>query len=326
MNIAIDAKVLFEMQEYAAWANEHYDAEIAGWGHYSHEEGIYKLAPLTRQVVHGAEALATPDELLKTDYDMSDMIVQWHSHVNMGCTPSQPDIQTRNEIAKLSGLVVSIIINLKGEHTCNITVAKANGFEFDTPHTMKSTLLPYYVNQNISKIVKKKLRLPPPPKVVKKVSGNITNITSAETARNTGEEDYLAKAGNMHIIPDATKTGYTSYDEILYDVLVIKLLEEKEFTDMMEIIAFDDNGLVIVNVYTNTRYVIHRKQKRAEFGIIFIDGVSSSWAELMFDVYGAAMSEHMITNTENTRVWLSTQEELADEERKKIVDSAVDKN
>ena len=324
MQIAIDAKILFEMQEYAAWAEEHYESEIAGWGHYNKDEGIYKLAPLTKQVVHSAEALASPDELLESDYDMSDMIVQWHSHVRMGVSPSQPDVETRNLISELSGMVISIIINLKGEHSCYVTISKVRDLEFDVPHSFKAELLPYYVNSRISKDVKKQLKLPPPPKPVKSKQAAVIAHDSSRNSRDYGygygaqqHGGYVRKPVKGEIKPDKNKIGYSMFDEILFDTLILKLMEEADFCTMLELKSYSDDEMTMANYYSDTAYKIIRKEKRGGLGTIYINDTISSWAELVFDLYGFALPEHMITHTENTTAWVESQRKIITEGDKK---------
>lgn len=163
IEIPIDAKVLYQMYEYAAFAKHYYASEIAGWGHYDKDKGIYKLAPLTKQEVSGAEVDNFPNEILSdTEYNISDMIVQWHSHVDMGVTPSVTDINTIKETLKITPALISIIVNCKNEYTARLDFARANVFNLPNPVTFPIKLIPYYVNKEISREVKKKLSLPKP--------------------------------------------------------------------------------------------------------------------------------------------------------------------
>src|SRR5690606_2508550 len=123
MKIAISNKVMDKMFEYAAWANHHFGTEIAGWGHFSEENGIYKLAPLPKQTVKGAEVDSFPTEITNdVNYDISDMTVQWHSHVEMGVNPSYTDKQFIKDALEIMPYLISIIVNVKGEYSAEINI------------------------------------------------------------------------------------------------------------------------------------------------------------------------------------------------------------
>jgi len=127
MNIPIKQRVWDNMINYACAAHQIHGTEIAGWGHYTHQKGIYKLAPLCKQEVKAAEVDNFPDEILhRVDYDMSDMVVQWHSHVNMGTTPSSVDTKNIADAMKLFDTLISIIVNIRGEYSCRIDYKTTN--------------------------------------------------------------------------------------------------------------------------------------------------------------------------------------------------------
>jgi len=158
-NIPINAKVMSNMYQYAEYAKEHFGTEIAGWGHYSSENGIYKLAPLMEQEVSGAEVESFPDEILNdVNYDISNMIVQWHSHVDMSCTPSATDKKMIEDALELMPMIISIIVNCKNEYTATIAFKKAGIFQFDKIVKLDVNLCLYYNNSKISNEVKLKLR------------------------------------------------------------------------------------------------------------------------------------------------------------------------
>ena len=50
IKIPIQSDVLNQMYDYAYYARKHFNAEVAGWGHYNKKNGIYKLAPLSQQI------------------------------------------------------------------------------------------------------------------------------------------------------------------------------------------------------------------------------------------------------------------------------------
>lgn len=168
ISIPIDAKVLFEMYQYAGYAKHHYKSEIAGWGHYKQDKGIYKLAPLVKQEVTGATAETSSQCIIDdVDYDISDLIVHWHSHVDMIPTPSSTDLQQIRETMELYPMLISIIVNCKNQYSARLdvrTVGGKNGFRLNTAETYDVELIPYYSNNIVSKEVLKKLRKPKPPK------------------------------------------------------------------------------------------------------------------------------------------------------------------
>ncbi len=158
INIPIKAEVFHEMIEYAAWADHFQGSEIAGWGFYNSEDGIYGLAPLTQQNVGAATADTIPDELLKNPkINLEEMIVQWHSHVRMSPIPSDVDIANRKDIVKMSGILISIIVNLNMEYSCKLSIQRANGITFSEPIEVDAKLDLYYSNEKIADEVEKKL-------------------------------------------------------------------------------------------------------------------------------------------------------------------------
>lgn len=162
IDIEIDAKVLYKMFELAAYANSLFNSEIAGWGHYSKENGIYKLAPLPKQTVSGAEVDAFPDEILRDQkYDISDLTVQWHSHVNFGCTPSAIDRTQIRESMKLFPYLITIIVNCKHEYTAEVHI-KPKQVDLPEHITYEVNLIPYYDNIRVQKLVLKQCSKPKP--------------------------------------------------------------------------------------------------------------------------------------------------------------------
>jgi proteasome lid subunit RPN8/RPN11 len=166
--IKISAKILFEMFQYAFYAKKNYNSEIAGWGHWQKNKGIYKLAPLTYQEVpqNGLEVEMSPDDLLKTDYDMSDMLVRWHSHVNCSTSLSKTDNDTIKELLRVMPFVISVVVNVKLETTCQVDInldkilkgRNAGLFHSDTA-TMTAKLIPYFSDNECEKIVQEKVKV-----------------------------------------------------------------------------------------------------------------------------------------------------------------------
>lgn len=163
VKIPIDAKVLFQMYEYADSAHKAFGTEIAGWAHYNKNKGIYKLAPLLPQEVSGSEVSSFPDEHINDmKYDISDMIVQWHSHVMFSCSPSQPDKDLIKEALKLMPMIISIIVNCKGEYSATVSLKQAGAFTFQDFVKLDAELVTYYECPNILKEVRKKCYKPKP--------------------------------------------------------------------------------------------------------------------------------------------------------------------
>jgi len=165
IQIKIDAKVFSQMFSYAHYAREHFGSEIAGWGHFNEKKGIYKLTPLPKQVVSGAEVDAFPDLILEdTSYDISDMIVQWHSHVDMGVFFSGTDNNNIKDCMKIFPMLISVIVNCKGQYIAKLSITKAGGASRITLPQIDYDveLIPYYSDKDISKEVLAKCSRPKP--------------------------------------------------------------------------------------------------------------------------------------------------------------------
>lgn len=163
IDIMIDAKILYQMYEYAAYAKHLFGTEIAGWGHYNRENGIYKLTPLPKQIVSGAEVDTFPNEILKDQsYDISDMTVQWHSHVDMGVTPSWQDKKLIKEALELYPYLISIIINCKHQYSAELNIKRSGEIIFPDPVRLEVELVTYYDNAETKKIVKRQCKRPAP--------------------------------------------------------------------------------------------------------------------------------------------------------------------
>lgn len=172
MNIPIHMDVFGEMLELANQAYEQFNSEIAGWAHYTKDKGIYKMAPLCKQIAEGMEIDTFPNDILENqNYDMSDMIVQWHSHVTLGTTPSTTDIDLIKKATKLFPLLISVIVNIYGEYSCRIDSRRIGGrYDIITEDviTIKGKLLPYVNGKRadqLAKDVAKKVSIKPEPEV-----------------------------------------------------------------------------------------------------------------------------------------------------------------
>lgn len=160
--IPIKASVFQEIFGYAHAAYDLYKCEIAGWGHFDKkgDNGIYKLAPLPPQETAGAEVDSFPDEILalasSNKYDMSDMIVQWHSHMSLGCTPSVTDNKNIDYVLGLFPIIITIIVNVRDEYSARISYRQINGITLGR-QDIDVELMPYYNDDAIKKEVKSKL-------------------------------------------------------------------------------------------------------------------------------------------------------------------------
>ncbi len=137
MEILIKETVLNKMFAYADEAKKQFNSEIGGFAHYKNDM-VYKLAPLQRQKATAANVDIEPDELVKSDYNMSDMIVQWHSHIDMGVTPSGTDTKNIKESLKLMKSLITIIVNCKRETFCRVDIMDPKFGQL----TIKSELVP----------------------------------------------------------------------------------------------------------------------------------------------------------------------------------------
>lgn len=137
MEILIKETVLNKMFAYADEAKKQFNSEIGGFAHYKNDM-VYKLAPLQRQKATAANVDIEPDELVKSDYNMSDMIVQWHSHIDMGVTPSGTDTKNIKESLKLMKSLITIIVNCKRETFCRVDIIDPKFGQL----TIKSELVP----------------------------------------------------------------------------------------------------------------------------------------------------------------------------------------
>lgn len=206
------------MQATAYYAHHHFKSEVAGWAHWNAKKGIYKLAPLMEQEITAVEVETFPNEILSdTSYDLSDMCVQWHSHVYMGCTPSQTDNNTIKDMVEQMPLLISIIINCKMEYTATVTISKVNGLPLADIVKVDAELIPVFNDKCISKQILSKLKRPKP-KPVKTV------IYDSRDYKGWGSE------GSIH--------DWDKYEEELYgDYIPPK----------------DDKSVVVIDIFQKIR-------------------------------------------------------------------------
>lgn len=228
--IPIDAAVMQKMFAYAFYAKKHFNSEIAGWGHYSEELGVYKTAPLSKQIVSGAEVDTFPNAILSDkNYDISDMIVQWHSHVDMDVFFSGTDENNIKECMRLYPMLISIIVNCKEQYAAKLSITQVGGatkmyiprLDYDVE------LMPYHNNSAISKEVLHKCSLRKIEIVQPKYYGQIYNNYPAWVEKAYGQQDYegfefdnytppqLQLAQKTEVIPEKTEQiPQYSQDEI----------------------------------------------------------------------------------------------------------------
>lgn len=163
MRIKINGDVLMKMFQYADSANRYFDSEVAGWAHYTKEKGIYKLAPLLEQEISPAGVdNHKMDSILNSSYKIDDMMVQWHSHVNMKVFLSPTDVANIKDTLKLMPMLISIVVNCRGQYYAQVDISQVNGIRLDTAISIATDLSPQWNVGWVNKDIKKNLRKPKP--------------------------------------------------------------------------------------------------------------------------------------------------------------------
>jgi hypothetical protein len=231
IDIKIDNTVAQQIFEYAYWANVKQGTEIAGWGHWTKDKGIYKLAPLLKQTASGAEVDTFPEGIFNdVNYDISDMNVQWHSHVNMGCTPSgmSGDKGLIVKALKVFPFLISIIVNCKGEYSCELNISKRGDFDLPEPLQFDCNLIRIYNKESAVRTeVYKKLRLPRP--VRSKVIGFTSDNTTLITIKKNGKTYYNQYQDGCKWDNEA-RTWYMEEDKKAEDLTVRKAYKSNVHT------------------------------------------------------------------------------------------------
>jgi len=228
IKIPINAKVLYEIQQYAAYAKFHYKSEIAGWGHYNEENGIYKLAPLVKQTVTGCTADTISDVITKDiKYDISDLIVFWHSHVDMSPTPSKTDLDQIEEFLQPLPMVITIIVNCNNQYSARLSMSKSGGrfsVALPSPVYYDVELEPYYEDAKVSKEVEKKLKIEP-------VTAPVPTSGTPKFGIYEGGAGYFANEayikGNIRQMGESSYTPPTTQEQER-DVAILEVLQELE--------------------------------------------------------------------------------------------------
>ena len=162
IDINIKPDVFDKMFMYAHYAVKHFDSEVAGWGHYTLDKGIYKLAPLCEQTASTAEVEGFPDDILEMpDYDISDMCVQWHSHGRLGVMWSKTDEDNIADTLELTGFLISIVVNIKGEYKARVDyISHLDQVDIEEHISMKANIKRSYKNRGIEREILKKISEP----------------------------------------------------------------------------------------------------------------------------------------------------------------------
>jgi proteasome lid subunit RPN8/RPN11 len=281
IEIPIEQSALKKMFIYAYYAEKHFGTEIAGWGHYRKDKGIYKLAPLSSQEVKGAEVDNFPDDIINNvHYNMSDMIVQWHSHVNMSTFFSSTDIANITKTLKLFPAIISIIVNCKNQYSARLDIAETNIFDFDEIVNFDVTLKPYYQDEKISEEVKTKLHKPifPTPVMVAPYTGY--KDRPPYYFSEFGFENGYQNIGGNTIPP---KNEESSVSEVLTVEKCKKWMEE--FTALYpDTLVYNDKVCMIIDTLNGTNIMLKEDTRNS----VYFDycgtlGDESLWEEFKVD-------------------------------------------
>jgi len=318
MRMSIDARVLYQMYEYAAFAKAVYGSEIAGYGHYREKDGIYKLAPLTKQIVTGGDVDAFPSAIINdVKYDISDMVVQWHSHVEMSTFFSGVDQRNIKDMLKLYPLLISIVVNVKQEYTARLDIRNiAYG-----KHTMRLPeseivsfdleLVPYYSSDAVYNEVKEKLRRPRKKYVRTKIIQLPANNkpVNEDDEKYEGEDDYNSwwdddmwnSVLNDITAPEETPTFNEWYKEVMMMAGSLCRNHENEF----RYTRIEQTGTVFINHNTSHTFCT------IEANSIQVSGRHSSWTAFLMLCGGDYHKNYAINEPNKARVQQELEEIIA---------------
>jgi hypothetical protein len=250
MVLNIDKDVLDKIFAYAKAAQIHKKSEIAGWGHYGGPNaGVYALAPLLKQYASGAEVETFPDAILHdTEYDISDMIVQWHSHVDMRVFWSKTDEECIEEALGLFPQLFSIVVNVRGEYKARLDIGKiktASGYiPLDKQITIECDLSVYNDDalvKEVMKDVKKKLVDKPAPKFANTSKYQVWDNTTQSWYSH--EEHRILMKGRRHYVEHKhVPNNGNGKPKLLHESVSVKNANSiKELTDTMREFYTDDD-------------------------------------------------------------------------------------
>jgi hypothetical protein len=273
MKIKIKDEVFQQMFEYAFYAKKHFSSEIAGWGHYNNDRGIYKLAPLCEQTVEGSEVNNFPNDIMNDiNYDMSDMLVQWHSHVDMPCAPSGEygDLGNIKQMLKIMPSIITIIVNCKGEYSARLDTVKiegCGGIELTEPVTINLELIRYYDNDKISKEVLAKCRRPEK----KIIEERVTAYTPTRFS-TPNYEGYYNRVSKDYTPPRKDFSSYIKGDFKIAEIL-------KEIANEMEYLVEkyeSSHTISIVSVYTGDTILYNTRKNELKFNSIIYTSINDA--------------------------------------------------
>lgn len=290
--IAIDAKVMHQMFEYAAFAKHIYGSEIAGYGHYRETDGIYKLAPLTKQIVTGGDVDAFPSAIINdVKYDISDMIVQWHSHVEMDTFFSGTDQKNIKDMLKLYPMLISIVVNVKGEYRARLDIRQVSygKHKFILPEsdivTFDLELIPYYTNNEVYNEVKAKLRRPKPPKPPKPKVMQLPVAQQQSSAKADGQAELFESNETglwwedewWSTVLDETENGSSVSEAITWTEEIILLLMAlvRDFPNDFRYHRIPQTGSVFITHDKSHTFALIEEQG------VTVQGNKSSWREFL---------------------------------------------
>ena len=323
MRMGIDARVFYQMFEYAAFAKAIYGSEIAGYGHYREKDGIYKLAPLTKQIVTGGDVDAFPSAIINdVKYDISDMVVQWHSHVEMNTFFSSVDQKNIKDMLRLYPLLISIVVNVKQEYTARLDIRNiAYG-----KHTMRLPeseiisfdleLVPYYSSDAIYNEVKEKLRRPRKKYVRTKVIQLPVNNPPAPPNYNPADEDddynswwnddMWNSVLNDITAPEDNKSATSEYHNEWYKEVMMMAgslcrNHEKDF----RCTRIEQTGTVFIN------HSISHSFCTIEGNSIQVNGKRSTWTNYLMQCGGEYHKNYAINTHNKARVQQELEEMIA---------------
>ena len=266
VDIIIDFQVYHDMMEYAAWAYDHYNSEVGGYAHYNREDGIYKVAPLCKQICHSTEADVNPIDILNDPkYDMSNMNVWWHSHPRMDVSPSSKDTSTIAEWGKSMSVCIMLIINLEMEYYCRAYARN----EFGLVSEYEGKLIPYFTRSEFSKEVLRKVKKPKP-KIIRQVA---RPYGFDESDWRSSDINKQKEKKNDNLIKTPTYQYFDDQENWIAWSLTLSALEDK-----VNKLLKENVGMFDVTRDMESCFIKHRKNKISLYyndHCIFVNGIES---------------------------------------------------
>jgi hypothetical protein len=317
LRMSIDARVLYQMYEYAAFAKTIHGSEIAGYGHYREKDGIYKLAPLTNQIITGGAEVDTFPSTIINDvkYDISDMVVQWHSHVEMNTFFSGTDQKNIKDMLGLYPLLISIVVNVKQEYTARLDIRNvAYGNHImrlpeDNIASFDVELVPYYSNDVVYNEVRNKLKQPHKKHIRTKITQ--LPVGNQQPANNNfGKEDDNWWDEGMwgNTLDEITASEEPSFktasewdEDVIMMAAALCLDHEQEF----RFTKIEGTGTIFINHKPTHIFCT------IEDGEIFVQGQLSDWSHFLVKCGGDYLDNYGITPSNKERVRQKLEEIVA---------------